>query len=355
MLSAGLRQWFAQPWAFWLLWLLPLLSGLSLLAWWQRRRALLRLGAGMAFAEAVTRPSWTRHVRRLLQGLGLLLLVLGIAGPQWGRDWDQTAAPGRDIVVVLDLSRSMLAETPSRLDRARRLLHNMADRIQARGGHRLALVVFAGRARIACPLTHDYDHFRDILDNFDGEHMDPELYPQENSPSGTRIGGALKLAVLAHDDRFRGMQDILLVSDGDDPARDEEWRAGARVAHARRIPVFTVGIGDPEQPRPIPYREGMLLEGGKPVLTRLEEKPLEEIATLTGASYLPVRTSDLGLGDVLLERIASGPVREENEDALPLYHQRYLWFLGPAFVLLLLSLVINDSTSRRLAAPVAVG
>ncbi len=78
--------------------------------------------------------------------LGLIALILGTSGPQWGRDWDQSAAPGRDLVVVLDCSRSMFAETPSRLERAKTALLDLCDALKKRGGHRVALVVFAGSA-----------------------------------------------------------------------------------------------------------------------------------------------------------------------------------------------------------------
>src|SRR5262249_58131955 len=132
---------------------------------------------------------------------------------------------GRDLVVVLDLSRSMLARDvlPSRLERAGQALDDLSRAVERRGGHRLALVVFAARARIACPLTHDYDHFRQALAEQDAANPHPDIRPAgDDVQSGTRIGAALRLAVEAHDPHYRdhGTQDILLLSDGDDPAHD---------------------------------------------------------------------------------------------------------------------------------------
>src|SRR5262249_23508532 len=152
--------------------------------------------------------------------LGLTVLVIGIAGPQWGRDWTQAVAPGRDLVVVLDLSRSMLAEQPSRLHRARAGLINLAESLRERGGHRVARVVFAGRAKVVCPLTHDYDHFREAVEEIDADRLPPDIAPTDDDPSGTRIGAGIRAAVDLHDPRNRGFQDVLLLSDGDDPARD---------------------------------------------------------------------------------------------------------------------------------------
>src|SRR5215472_14308627 len=160
-----LRHAFAHPWMLWFLSALPVLLALGVWSERRRRRAVARLGDLAAIeTQLAARRGW-RRLRGLCLLLGMLALGLGMAGPQWGRDWDQSAAPGRDLVVVLDCSRSMLAEKPSRLERAHAALLDLADTIEKRGGHRLALVLCAGKAKLACPLTHDYDHFRNKLEN----------------------------------------------------------------------------------------------------------------------------------------------------------------------------------------------
>src|SRR5262249_31981188 len=156
-------HWFAQPWLLLTLAGFPLLIGLMLWSSARRRRALLRLGPRIARLDSLPRPRGWMRLRRLCLGSGLLLLGLGMAGPQWGRDWGQSAALGRDVMVVVDCSRSMLAETPTRLERARTALLDLVQAIQKRGGDRLGLVVFASRPKLHCPLTHDYDHFRSAL------------------------------------------------------------------------------------------------------------------------------------------------------------------------------------------------
>src|SRR5262249_49202497 len=145
-------------------------------------------------------------LRGICLSLGIGLLAIGIAGPQWGREWVQAAA-GRDVVVVLDMSRSMLAEQPSRFERAKTALDDLSWAVPRRGGHRLGLVVFAGGAKVICPLTHDYDHFREALAQLDAQEPPEELRP-ESSRSGTRIGLGLTEAVRhGQDPRFRGFQD----------------------------------------------------------------------------------------------------------------------------------------------------
>src|SRR5581483_8033594 len=110
-----LRHWFAHPSFLLLPAILPVLGFLAWLAQRRRQRALARIGTLLTLQALVARPSLLARVRDLCASLGLLALIVGIAGPQWDRDPNQVVVQGRDLVVVLDLSRSMLAETPTRL------------------------------------------------------------------------------------------------------------------------------------------------------------------------------------------------------------------------------------------------
>jgi Cu/Ag efflux protein CusF len=413
-----MHHWFAHPL---ILPVLALLLPLSLLAAWsarRRRQALARLGLRTSLGLLLALPRRWQRLRGLCMLFGLIALGIGMAGPQWGRDWQQSAAPGRDLVVVLDCSRSMLAETPSRLERARLALLDLVDAVEKRGGHRLALVAFAGRAKVVCPLTHDYDHFRATLDAIDTLPFDPDLSPVAGQSSGTRIGLGLIEGALAHDDfqrgkikkvdieknvvtitvdgkdqeltvtdetRFAGVEgikdsalkpgaevafkvsrkdgkpvlldlklggsrhdqgDILLVSDGDDPAHDGEWQDGIDKALALGIPVHVLGIGDPNQARPIRIGTTVLLHDDKEVRTRLEETPLHAIAEQTKGIYWPARTRAVPLGQMYLDNIVALPMREQSDDTLPLYQQRYLWFLLPAFGLLVCASLFGDRSAQ---------
>jgi Ca-activated chloride channel family protein len=278
--------------------------------------------------------------------LGLALVGVGAAGPQWGRDWEQSATAGRDLVVVLDCSRSMFAETPTRLERARDALLDLCNTLEKRGGHRVGLVFCAARARLACPLTHDCDHLRDILRQVvEEEADDPEIQPGPGDVSGTRLGAGLMEALRTLDPRFRASQDVLLLSDGDDPARDGEWRAAAAAARSLGVAVNVVGLGDPDT------ASAVRLSGGREVRTHLEEAPLREIAQTTRGLYVAARTRTLPLGAVYLDAIAGGPLREESDDALPVYRQHYPLFLLPAFGLIASSLLLAGRSPRPRPLP----
>jgi Ca-activated chloride channel family protein len=346
-----LYRWLADPWALWLLTALPVLAGFTVFAWWRRRRARALLG----FAHYVAPVGrWGRLVRGMFFTIGLVLLMAAIAGPQWGQRpvGTEELATGRDLVVVLDLSRSMLAEQPSRQEQALAALKDLANALQAHGGHRIALVVFANHARLVFPLTTDYDHFRDALEQQDADNLLPALRSRrgESARSGTRIGEALRAAVAAHDPKCKGAQDILLVSDGDDPAGDEEWAEGAEAARSQGIPVYALGVGDPRVRSSIPTKNGPLQHGGQVVMTKLEEKPLGEIARRTGGTYLAVRASQVPVGRWLRSALEARPGRRAGDatavESLPLARPRFAWFFAAALACLTVSLLLSGGRFR---------
>jgi Ca-activated chloride channel family protein len=340
---------FAHPLLMYSLAALPVLTLLSLWARWRRRKALARFG--LAGLEGLRPAGWGSTIlagfRSTCMMFGLTALAIGMAGPRWGRDWGQSAAPGRDLIVVVDCSQSMRAEAPSRLERARTALLGLTATLRQRGGHRVGLVLFAGKARLVCPLTHDFDHFRESVESIDLNTAGVDLQG-EGVPSDTRIGQALVLAVLAHDDRSQGARDILLLSDGDDPAGDAEWGKGIARAKGAGIPVHCVGFGDPDKGHRIPIAGGYLFNAGEPVYTRLKEAPLREIATQTGGVLALPGTARLALGEHYLALIESRPLREDSPDALPVLRARYHYFLLPALGLLSLALLLPE---RRRPAP----
>src|SRR5262249_49952186 len=156
------------------------------------------------------------------------------------------------------------AEAPSRAEQARRALLDFIEALRLRGGHRGALVTFAGQPRVEGRLTHDLDHFRDVLESIDVSEHDPTLGAR------TRLGAALLLAVQTDEGRSSRARDVILLSDGDDPARDGEWRRGIKAAQAEGVPVLCVGFGDANEDHRIPDGKGWLRHEGKDVTTRLE-------------------------------------------------------------------------------------
>ena len=340
-------QSFARPDILWLLLSFPLLIVVTYYGRRRRMAALRRFGQPEAMAILFV-PTRRRLYSLLCTLAAVSFLVVALAGPRWGRG-DTGVVVGRDLVVVLDFSKSMLADDMrdpdgrnerERWKAARAGIFELLESFRQHGGHRIGLVVFAAKPWIVCPLTSDYDHFALRLDEYDPlappREVNPDPDKNEQFPSGTRIGSALREAVAAHDPRFPGYRDILLISDGDDPAADaeSEIETGIRAARDAQIPVHTVGVGDPVRaitvvvPRP---------RGDDEIVgpTRLFEDRLKEIARQTHGEYDPARRERPKLGEFFKTRIEARPSRQLPDDALPQPRERYPWFLVPAFVFLL--------------------
>jgi Ca-activated chloride channel family protein len=340
---AALR--FAHSSALWLLLLLPILGLMNRWSARKRRNAVAQVGRPAAIAGQLTNSLPRRRWLGLAYPLGWIFLILGLAGPQWGKSDDSGVAVGRDIVIVIDLSRSMRADDvnlpqggwhtddakekyqPKRWLAARESALDLLDGIQRRGGHRVAVVVFASHSKVICPLTTDYDHVRFALEEIDGQHPPPECRPGiAEVISGTRIGAGLIEAVNLQDKRFPGYQDIFLLSDGDDPADDKEWLQGSIKAREKNIPIYTVGFGNPDKAREIDVGDPQI----KGPETQLQEQPLMQIANETRGEYIPARMNSPQLGDFFRTRLEPLPGREVSDDSIPLPRERYPWFLAPA-------------------------
>jgi Ca-activated chloride channel family protein len=327
-----LAPYFANPVLLLAAVVLPALAALALWARYRRQTLMSRLGPAAVMAGQVNWPvgRWRATVGWTL---GILLIVIGIATPHWGLGPPPPTAPGRDIVCVVDVSRSMLAQDalPSRLGRAKESLLEVADAAQARGGHRLALVAFAGRAAVTCPLTHDYNHFRAKVTALSADP--PPADVRASGPaavSGTRIGAGIQRAVELLDPQFRGAQEIIVLSDGDDPAGDEEWRNGIAATREAGVSVNMVGVGDPSADSPIPLETSRLTFHGAEVRTRLHEQPLREIAAKCGGDYVAVRTGPPRLNELFRTRLAAGPTRETVTGTLPQPIVRHSFFFAAA-------------------------
>jgi Ca-activated chloride channel family protein len=334
---------FARPALLAVLLIVPLLAILGWRAEVWRRRALSQLGSSRQVRELEMRRQRNRFWSRLALQLGLALLILAAAGPQWGRDWEASTAPGRDLILVIDVSGSMTAEQPSRLDLVRRAVADLLASIRQRGGHRIGIVLFAGRPQIVCPLTQDYDHVENVMDQLDELRLDPDLGPGPRGPSGTRIAAGVQEAMLARDEHSAGVCDVLLFSDGDDPASDGEWEYAVPVAKGEGIPISVVGVGDPVQDSTIPTPDGPQRDrSGRIITTRLEEDKLRKIAQETGGQYIPARRTTVPLGTIYRESIATLPRRDQSVDALPTQKAQYRTFLMPALFLLVVGLTRRD-------------
>ncbi len=326
----------------WPVLLLPLLLfGLGFLVQARRRRAL------SAFAAEVTHPlllaeSGPRQ-RGLAFGLeiaGLLLLAFSALEPSWGFSIIDVERRGVDLVVCLDVSRSMQARdlAPSREQRAKRDVQALLPALR---GDRVALVAFAGDARIVCPLTHDYAALEQLMD---------QLGPESTRRGGTNLGAALRSALALLSPEGAKSQAILLLTDGED--LEGQGQAEAARARSRGIRVHAIGYGTTPGSR-VPSADGSGFikdERGQPVLSKMDAQGMRKLARSTGGVFVPAEGMAMPLVEVFNKRILPMDQRSYEGQERRRRIARYQWFLLPGMILLFASFLLSGRRRRRPAS-----
>ena len=287
-----------------------------------------------------------RNLKRGLWLLAVLLAFTAIARPQKGYEWREVKRKGIDILFAVDTSRSMLAEdlTPTRLERARLGIMDFVARLE---GDRVGLIPFAGTAFALCPLTLDYEAFRESLNA-----LDTDLIPRQ----GTDLASAIKEAGRLFDENGNNHRVLVLLTDGEDLQGDVI--DAAKEAAKKGMAIYTVGVGSPEGASiPIRYQNGskdfVRDETGKVVKTKLDETTLKKIATETTALYVPLGRGAEGLNTIYQEKLRLVPQSEQDQrmERIPL--ERFEWPLGAVITLLLLEFFISDRRQTKKQRPLA--
>ncbi|HJC52234.1 VWA domain-containing protein [uncultured Alistipes sp.] len=315
---------FANPQYLWLLTLIPLFVVLFAGVAAQRRRRLARFGNPDTLAELMPEVSNGRVVLKFILFCGAVaLVVLAAARPQFGSKLREEKARGVEMMLVVDVSNSMLAEDfePNRLERTKYAINRLFDGLKQ---DRVGLIVFAGEPRVQLPITSDYRMAKAFARRID---------PSQVSVQGTAIGKALEQALLS----FSGETDekrsraIILITDGEN--HDDDAVAVAKRAAEQGIRIYTIGIGTPEG-APIEI-DGEFIrdEQGEMVVSKLNEEMLAQIADLTGGAYVRATKQDIGLDEIVrsineMEQSELSTVRFEE------FNEQYQYLLIAALVLL---------------------
>ena len=298
-------------------------------AWWTFRRPgggtgvelfknIQRLWAshrGLSDSPYATR----RRARGVLLAIGMLCAVVALARPQWGTIEEKTYDQSREVLLALDLSRSMLADdvSPTRLNRAKLLIKSLLDQLS---GERVGLVLFAGTSFLQSPLSADYEVLRDFL---------PDLEPSYLPQGGTDYRAMLTAATKAFGQTGDGDRFLVVLSDGE--AHDDQWKHMISTLQRRGIQVISLGVGTADG-AVVPDGKGGVLkdEQGAVVLSRLEPSTLQELATETGGTYrdAAVWVDIPELLNVTVEQGHQGRYVEERHIRL---QDQYQWFLRPPY------------------------
>jgi len=326
-----------------LLWLLPLLFGLFLYSA-NRRKQLLGRFMHPDLQHKLIRVNPVRRrwkAALLLAAFGLL--VAGLARPAWNLKQTTVTRRGRDVVFVLDVSRSMLAEdlAPNRLERAKLAIADVIDKLQ---GDRVGLLVFAGTAAVKCPLTLDYGFFKMMLDS---------ISPDSISRGGTMIGDAIRLVLdQMLDKQEKQYKDIVLITDGED--HESFPVEAAKEAAEKGVRLLIVGLGDENEGKRIPVidasgRRTFMQYQGKEVWSKLDAHTLREMALAApGSRYLNVATGTIDLGEVYMQLSGSAGKKEMEEETIEKYEEKFQVFIGIAFLLLAMEALVSERRRTQL-------
>lgn len=331
---------FKQYDAFYCLFLLVFLV-IPVYVWcfWRKRKMLDALAQTDLLKTINPSVSPSRQVfKAVLLMVAFAAIIFALTRPAWNPTPREVQRKGRDVVILLDTSRSMLAEDikPNRLERAKIAIKDLMETIR---GDRIGIITFAGDASVKCPLTQDYAFVRMVLDR-----ISTESAPR----GGTNVGDAIRKAVNdVFDQQVKEYKDIILITDCDDQEESFPVKA-AESAGQQGIRIIAVGLGNPDEGARIPITDAdgsktFLKYQGQEVWTKLDEKTLRQIAAATpGGAYIPVQTGTFDLGQIYTDLVASAQQRELESTTVLQYNEKFQIFLALALILIVTEECISE-------------
>lgn len=319
--------------------LLILLIPLMFIAYWLMRRIRKKRIARFGDPELVDRltpdvPRRKGWMKLTLISLALLFFAVGMSRPQLGAILKEKEIKGAEIMVVLDVSNSMLAQdySPNRLERAKLAISKLVDGLK---GDRIGLIIFAGESFVQLPITSDYVSAKIFLNSITTGSVPVQ---------GTAMGEAIRTAIRSFTSESEHSRAIILITDGEN--HEDDPVAAARDAVEMGARVFCIGVGSPEG-KPIPM-DGDLLKDkdGNIVVTRLDEQTLREVAAAGDGLYVRAGNTEFGLNPVI-DEIRTLQDKEFQSVVFEEYDEQYMYFFAIALFFLLLEFFLSDTRNRR--------
>lgn len=263
-------------------------------------------------------------IKFVFAALALAVIIAGIANPQSPGAMENVQRKGVDIVLAMDVSKSMLAEDikPNRLERARQVVYKLMDRLP---DDRIGLVLFAGRAYMQMPLTTDHAAARMYI-----QQAGPETVPTQ----GTVIADALRMSNTAFNSKERKFKSIILITDGED--HDPQAIPVAQQLVGEGVMINTIGIGSPAGAPIIDpvTREYKKDENGSTIITKLNETELQQLAGATKGIYVRLDDVDDAVNKIV-DQLGTIEQTSLEDSAFKDYRSYFQWLLGIGLLLLI--------------------
>ncbi len=326
---------FAQTQYLFLLLLIPFFFLVQALVLRLRRRRIRKFGDEKLVRELM--PSYAKAkvwVRLTLFSVGFFFFVIGLSRPQIGAKLKEHETKGAEIMIALDVSNSMLAEdySPNRLERAKLAISRLVDKLR---DDRIGLIVFAGNSFVQLPITTDYVSAKMFLNSISTESVPVQ---------GTAIGEAINTAMRSFSAQSEKSRAIIVITDGEN--HEDDPVAAAKQAAEMGVRVFTIGVGSPEG-KPIPM-DGELLKDkdGNIVVTRLDEKVLQEVAQAGNGVYVRAGNSEFGLNPII-DDIRRMEDEKYSSIVFEEYDEQFMYFLAIALFFFVIEMLVGDRRSKR--------
>jgi Ca-activated chloride channel family protein len=326
---------FAQAQYLFLLLLIPFFFLVQALVLRLRRRRIRKFGDEKLVRELM--PSYAKAkvwVRLTLFSVGFFFFVIGLSRPQIGAKLKEHETKGAEIMIALDVSNSMLAEdySPNRLERAKLAISRLVDKLR---DDRIGLIVFAGNSFVQLPITTDYVSAKMFMNSISTESVPVQ---------GTAIGEAINTAMRSFSTQSEKSRAIIVITDGEN--HEDDPVAAAKQAADMGVRVFTIGVGSPEG-KPIPM-DGELLKDkdGNIVVTRLDEKVLQEVAQAGNGLYVRAGNSEFGLNPII-EDIRRMEDEKYSSIVFEEYDEQFMYFLAIALFFFVIEILVGDRRSKR--------
>jgi Ca-activated chloride channel family protein len=333
---------FEHPMHLYALVALPVLALLFWRMWALRKRSIQRLMHTRMQPLLMPQLSRFKHTAKFLLLLGaLLLLIIGWANPQMGTKEAKVEQKVVEVLIALDVSKSMLAEdvVPSRLERTKRFLHNLIDELE---GEKLGLILFAGNGDLTVPLTNDYNA---LINRIKTANPTNVFHP------GTAISDAIEVALRSFDENVQNNKALIIVSDGEN--HEEAAISAADKANDAGVLVYTVGVGSPEGsfiPHVVRGRNDYVRDRtGNPVRSMLNEDLLRSISEAGGGAYYNLLGAEGQLIEAIQQEINAIEAGELEQRVFEEYNSYFQILLGLGLVLLIIEFMMSYSKNKYLA------
>ena len=326
---------FAQAQYLLLILLIPLFFVFYALFRRGRNRKIAKFGNPELMARLMPeRSRFKGWVRVSFFAVAWFFFAVGLARPQIGAKLKENNRKGAEIMIALDVSNSMLAQDyyPNRLERAKLAISRLVDKLQ---GDRIGLIVFAGQSFVQLPITTDYVSAKIFLNTIGTESVPVQ---------GTALGEAINTAIKSFSSEAQMQENnkaIILITDGEN--HEDDAVAAARMAAEVGIKVFCIGVGSPEG-KPIPYGpNGDLMKDreGNIVVTKLNEKILEEVAIAGGGAYVRAGNAEFGLNPII-DELKQLQQQQFKSVVFEDFEEQYMYFFAIALVFLLLEFFVGN-------------